>query len=378
MGVHAKFAPSSAPIWGPDACPASVRMQEAYPDREDSDASREGTTAHYYVTETLAGRPPAVGVSVPGTGFAIDAEMVECGQDMIRDVRDTLAAAGPDATLHIEQRVGVLGHFHRDNSGTPDVYIVNFKTRRLYIWDYKYGRRYVDAFQNWQTINYVILILTDLLVPPSEWQEWFIDVTICQPRNFHPEGPIRHWPFSGVQLVGYGNRLLDAIKLAENPNAPMVTGSHCRDCSARHACPALQRAAMSAVDVAYSGLPLDMPPDALGLELTILRAAIKRMGDRATGLEEQALHIIKTGGSVAGWTTERTKGRKRWKVDASEVAALGQIFGVDLMKPPTPITPTQAIKAGVDQSVIEAYSEQPYGAMGLFPVTDHAVAKRFS
>lgn len=49
---HALLAPSSAHIWAAEGgCRASVRMQQQYPQPEDSDEAREGTAAHHYVSE---------------------------------------------------------------------------------------------------------------------------------------------------------------------------------------------------------------------------------------------------------------------------------------------------------------------------------------
>lgn len=136
---------------------------------------------------------------------------------------------------------------------------------------------------------------------------------------------------------------------------------------------------MRLVDMAYTGQPIDLPPAALGLELRIIRDAIKRLGARAEGLEEHALALAKQGTSIPHWRGEYSMGRERWRDDipVENVLMVGDLYGVDLRQPVKAITPTQAKKAGVDAAAIEGFAHRPRGAMTLVPFDDADVAKRF-
>jgi hypothetical protein len=379
---HAFLAPSAAGRWGPDGCAASATAEAKYPQDTESPEAREGTAAHHFLTETLLGRVVKVGDLAPN-GHPIDSDMVDCAYDVIRDVQDTHKAwsgsFGPNEGFSIERRVSAAAVVHPKNWGTPDIFLVVRSVRKLFVWDYKYGHRYVDAFRNWQCVNYAAAILETEGVPRDEWPLWTIVVTIAQPRNYHPDGPMREWHFNGAQLSELVTRLSAAAVLADTPGAAFTTGEHCRDCRARHACPALQRVAMGFVDMSLTGQPIDLPPAALGLELAIIRAAMKRLGARATGLEEQALSLARKGTSIPHWRAEYSYGRERWKegTNVAELAALGAIYDVEMLKPPAAITPTQARKAGVDPDLIKTYSDTPRGAMALVPYTETDVAKRF-
>lgn len=380
MATHAFLAPSGTPQWGPGGCPASAGMQERYPKAEDSAEARDGTTAHFYVSEALHGREQPAGTIAPETGDPITREMIECGYDYVRDIRDTLAAASPGSAVKIESTVSMGGLVHPLNWGTPDCYLVDRPAKRLHLWDYKFGHRYVDAFENWQCIDYLAGVLEDEGIAEAEWPQWSFTVTIAQPRNYHPDGPMREWFFKGDRMASYIHRLKIAAQLATGENPALATGEHCRDCTARHACPALQRAAMSMVDYSFTAQPIELPDAALGLELAIIRDAMKRLGARATGLEEDALARARKGRTIPGWRADYSYGRQRWKEDTNvaDIITLGAIYGVDLAKPPAAITPKQAIKAGVDEEVIAAYSETPRGAMALVRSDGTDVAKRFS
>lgn len=377
-GSHAFLAPSSAFRWGPGRCPGSAGMESHYPDEEESEDAIEGTAAHWVASEALYGRAVPIDAVQPGAFLPTDQDMIDCAGDYVRDVRDTLAAAGPDAVLAIETKITGYAGIHALNYGTPDATIINGRTRKLHVWDYKYGRRYVDIFENWQLLDYAALTLFEYHVPRHEWPLWSISLTVFQPRNFHPSGPMREWFIDGSQLSRYANMLTEAALLAAALDAPLKTGEHCRDCAARRACPALQRAAMSAVDFAFEALPVNMPADALGLELAILSQAALRLKARITGLEEQAKALLKSGATVPHWRTDYSYGRERWAAPVEEVILLGDALGVDLRKPPAVLTPKQAEKAGVDRAVIEVYSEAPRGAMALLPFEQSDISKRFS
>lgn len=378
-----KLHPSSAHRWGPGGCPASVGMEAQYPDTGDSQKKREGDAAGWYVVQCLLDPttgpkvPPAVGTLAPG-GVPVTQEMVDCADDIVRDIGDTLKAR-QSGTLRIEEPVSAVETVHPENDGRPDFYLLDVTGRRLHIWDYKYGHRYVDAFMNWQCVDYAAMILESNGIPVSEWGGFMITVTIAQPRNFHPDGPLREWHFNGAQLAEYVARLKVAAGMAMAERPQMQTGGHCRDCTARHACPALERISMRLVDMAYEGQPIDLPPAALGLELRIIRDAIKRLGARAEGLEAHALSLAKGGTSIPHWRAEYSKGRERWRdeVSTDEVVMLGEIYGVDLKKPQAVITPTQARKAGVDPEAVKGFAHAPTGAMTLVPFDDADVAKRF-
>lgn len=384
MGEHAALAPSNAHIWAPDdGCRGSVTLQAAYPGPDDTPEAREGTAAHWYVSELLQGRDVAAGAVAPN-GQPITAEMIDCAQDLLIDVRDTMRAATPGSRLYVEERVN-MPVVHYENWGTPDAVLIDYEQRALHVWDYKYGHRFVDAVRNWQLIDYAIgALLTagcDPTVPydhPAAFRGWRVSLTIAQPRNYAPIGPMREWHVSGETLCDtYLPRLRQSAYEAMAPGAPYRTGDHCRDCTGRHVCPALQRAGAIAMDVSLQAQPVELPPHAIGLELRQIGDAIKRLEARQTGLEEHALGVIRSGTLVPFFSAQHASGRERWKTPAAEVFALGDMFGVDLRKAPEPVTPGQARKAGVDAGVIGAYAEKPMGALRLVRVDDDAAKLAF-
>lgn len=371
------MAPSAAPIWGAaDGCPGSVAMQRRYPEPDDSADARDGVAAHYYATEILQGRDPG---PIAPNGVPISAEMVDAAQGLLVDVRDTLAAH-PGAVLRVESRV-YMPIVHADNWGTPDVVLIDYEARFVAVWDYKYGHRYV-APQSLQLVDYAIGVMQEVAIC-AEWPSWRVSLNIAQPRNYHASGPVREWQTDGGRLLDeYVPQLYEAARAALSESPPTRSGAHCLDCTARHACATLQRAAAVGLDVAGGVEPVDMPPHAVGLELRLINDAIARLKARASGLDALALGLIRGGTSVPFFTAEYATGRERWTVPTEEVAALADALGVPgLLKPPEAITPTQARdafkRAGVDAGVISAYAERPRGALRLVRVDDNAAKLAF-
>ena len=380
---HSPLAPSSAHIWAPEnGCRGSVALQQAYPQSEDSPEAREGTAAHWYVAELLNGRDVPVGAIAPN-GHPVTAEMVDCAFAILVDIRDTLKAA-QSHDLRVEQKV-FAESVHEYSFGTPDAYLLDRPARTLHVWDYKYGHRFVDPAGNWQLLNYAIGIFDSEGLSPirpgdwskPEWSGWRITLTIAQPRNFDPSGPLREWYTTGEALRDkYLPRLLQSAHEAMQPGAPYTTGEHCRDCSGRHVCPALQRAGALAMDVSLTAQPVELPPHAVGLELRQIHDAIKRLEARKTGLEEQALATIRGGTGVPFFTAEHASGREDWQVGADQVIALGDMLGVDVRKQAV-LTPGQARKAGIPAEAIEGWTARPSGALRLKRVDDNAAKLAF-
>lgn len=363
--AHAKHAPSSADQRR--QCPASRRMQEIYPQDEESPASRDGTAAHWAVAELLHGNAIDVGLVAPN-GVMLDVEMCEaaelCAEVVMRD-----AMGGH--MIQIEQPVS-MPTIHPDVWGTPDYWVWRPRyeggraASHLYLTDFKYGHRFVNEYENWQMIEYAEGILPLCEVDGGNDHYTYVTMRIVQPRCYVGASPVREWTVKASDLRGYANAARAFEERAASPEAEMRVGLACRDCSARHACPAAQRSAYEAMELAESGEPFALPPEALGVELRYISRAIERLEARRTGLEAQALAAVKGGQAVPHWRIEQGYGRKRWTKPDAEVAALGDMMGVDIA-PRKPVTPGQAVKAGLDATVVDAYSETPLGELKLKP-----------
>ncbi len=345
MIAHAPLQPSSA--GRVVQCPGSRGMCELIPD-ELTDKADEGTLAHAVNVAVFNKLPPPEGT----TEEMMDgAELWMEAVDRYRDC------------IHIEERIDCPS-IHPDNWGTPDAWHFNRGKFTLRVWDYKFGHRHVEAYENWQLINYAAGVMDSLGITGLTDQHLYVILTIVQPRSYHPDGPIREWVVKGSDLRGYINALKMAWESSLLPDAPTKTGGECRDCSARHACATLQSSAYIGVDMVGVNTPFDLSADALGNELKTLTAAKELMDCRISGLQNEVLARIKSGANISGWTTQQGRGREKWNRPIEEVLALGEMMGVSVGKPAL-ITPKQAIKAGLPADLVRNYTETPAGEVKL-------------
>lgn len=366
MTTPGTLRPSSAPRWA--HCAGSFAMEATYPEDETED-SRAGTAAHWYVTGTVSGRPPTPGAVAPN-GVPIDDEMREAGATFI-----AFALSLP-LPRWVERTVTMAATLHPDVAGTPDLYVVDHTTNTLHVADYKYGHRYVDPFENDQLLCYVAGVCEAEGLTRERFKGWRVNLTIVQPRNYHPSGPVRTWSLLGHEAWRHFERIQEAAHAAKSPDAGTVTGSQCRDCSARHACPTLRRVGAYAMDLAGERIPQELPPEAMGLQLAMLRKAIARLEAQQSGLEEVAAARIRAGERVPGWGLKQGMGREKWTIPAEEVVTMGELLGVTLAKPAT-LTPNQARAAGMNPDVVKQFSTVPFGELKLTEVSDADVRKIF-
>ena len=360
--THAPFAPSS--LARVVACPGSyqlirnARANGLTLDEGDTDASREGTAAHE-VAARLAehGELMPVG-SLASNGVAVTDEMVE-GAELWAE---TVALYGGEFEKQIE-----CMYVHRDCYGTPD-YAFGPNAGTLYVSDYKFGHRYVSAFENWQLIAYAIGRM------PSYLPTVRVVLQIVQPRSYHRDGPVREWVLSGHELRDYAGILHAACAAAEQPDAQCVTGSQCYQCPARTSCEAALHMEQSALYLSGSTIPLDASVDAKAIRLRQIRRAADHLKQMESGISEDLTAAIRRGISVPGFTLAAGAGREKWTHEVQEVVALGAAMGVDVSKPGC-ITPNQARKAGLSPDIVAAYSERAAGEVKLVE-DDGSVVRR--
>ncbi len=260
-------------------------------------------------------------------------------------------------------------------AGTPDWWDYQPIAQLLRVMDFKYGHLFVDVFECWQLIAYVLGIVDFLELPEDTW----VEMGIVQPRSYHAEGPVRYWGGVGKLRVSDLRKYTEtarnaAFRALEYPDPEAAVGSHCLLCPARHECRTLELAATAVCDFVGTIERVDLPAPALAAELAILRDAAVLLKARVTGLEEQAMARIRRGERLQGFGIDHVKSRAVWNKPMGEVYEMGDLMGVDLRDEPTAITPAQAIKKGIDAEIIEGYSFRPPGAAKL--ITDSTTTAR--
>lgn len=370
MSDHARLAPSAAARWV--ACPGSVVLAEQFPD-ESGPAAIEGTAAHWLAAEVLTGGDISTLTMAPG-GVPVTDEMKEHVGVYVRHVLSLVGGYGDHTVWKTEFRLEAPS-VHPENWGTLDFALFDAKQKVLYVIDFKYGHRPVEVFENWQLLNYAAAAIDHL--GPQVAPDTSVRLVIVQPRAYHRGGPIREWVLRAGDVGRYTRRLNEAAVEALGDHPSTNVGPHCKYCPARVGCKALQQAALDATDQAADAVPLDVTPDGLGIELSLLKRASEALAARIAGLETAAMAEIRAGKVVPGWIIESTVGREEWAVSAAEVVLLGEMMGVSLAKSAEPVTPAQARKAGLDPTVTAQYSRRKTGESKLVPVNTTDARRAF-
>ena len=364
-GAHSILPPSGAGAW--KLCGLWVAMNQAYP-QPDTPESLEGNAAHWVFAEMLAGRPVLEGMQAPNGVFITD-EMIEGGELVVDTVRARMPVErfGPP---RVEEAVAIP-RIHAQCWGTPDIWAFSASPLVLEVVDYKFGHRFVDEYENDQGVAYIAGLVDVLAAKFGEGSGLFdqrlkVNFTVIQPRCFYKGSPVRTWSVMASDLRAHTNQLANAAGVALAPNPPAVTNSECGDCPGRHACPALQKAAYHDAEFAVKSSPVELPPAAASLELKMLERSLERLQSRVEGMREAVATYIRQGHSVPWHRAEQGYGRQQWTMPVDQVLAMGSLMGVDLSKPGVK-TPKQALKSGVDEAVIKAYSITPLGSIKLVP-----------
>lgn len=358
------FPPSNAHVWVNCAGAASLQHSRPLPrlDNQDDAAKQEGIAFHELCEQRLANaeltRSDCVG-QLTSNHVLIDDEMWDASDVYIDDVRSVCPGEGLKVEEKIDLSVFIEGQF-----GYVDAYVFGQPSHTVTVWDAKYGHRLVDVRENWQLIMYAFGIAQKHRIEPNHAYKF--DLRVVQPRGYHTDGPVRSWVISAAELYAYANMIHAAIADARQPNPNCTVGPWCDSCDARHACDALKRAVYAGADYVHSAVASDLHETALVLEYEMLKRFEQALKARLGGIEQQVIAEAYQG-KIAGYTARPGVGRTRWTKDVpvTEVVMMGEMLGVDVRKPVELITPKQAEKLGIDQAVINAYTEKPQTGLKL-------------
>lgn len=338
-------------------------------DEEQDDTIREeGAAAHWLAQSMAHGQMIAEGTLAPN-GVAITDEMI----DGVTEYLHALAAWGIPVNIERTMRIPSI---REDMEGTPDAWAYDAIQKLLRLADLKFGYRYVDVFENPQLLCYAEGLIHEFNL--NDLDLW-VEFTIYQPRTFHRDGALRTWRVRASDLRPLINELKHAAAMSAMPDAVCVVNPGCQDCAARHVCQTLQNAALGALEYAYKAVPHDLPPVALGDELRRLERAQKMLEARITGLQTEAINLLRKGAIIPQYQYTHGVGREAWVSPEAEAQVIGmaKLFNKDIRKPEKPITPTQARKV-LPERIVSMFSHRPPTAGKLTLMNERDIRKAFS
>lgn len=349
------------------ACPGSFALENRV-EKMESPSAKEGTLAHLIIKSK--GLPVFEEGFITSEGITVTKEMLN-GADLFYDYTKNLI----DASLfwEIDQEINI-SRIHEFCRGRPDFWCIT-KDSCLHIIEYKFGRKPIAAFENWQMIEYSAGILQKLENLDVKVEK--VTFTIIQPRDFRSNTPINSW-YTTVQILQpFFNKLRDYELAALSSDAKCIPTAECRHCPVRHGCEALQKICLDLSESIQQDTYLNLSNNQVGIELKYFKDAAELLNARITGLEEQAISEIKKGNMIPHFSMESIQSRERWKVPVKEIVELGDLLNINLKKPTEVITPKQAVAAGIPKEILSEYCETISSGLKLVMEDNKKIRKIF-
>lgn len=330
-GLHAKLSASASARW--IACPGSVRLTAGLSETTSRYAA-EGTAAHQLAEMCLReGRDAAEYIdrtfTVGEFDFEVDEDMAEAVQVYVELVR---LYQEDGYTIKLESRLDALQQLHPDMGGTTDASGYDAAKQRLVVIDYKHGKgKAVEVKDNTQELIYVI---GNVLGEYADKPIGEIELVVVQPRKPHPDGPVRRCALTPADLLDWMADLRAAALRTEDPDAPLIPGSHCDDtfCGAAGFCPALKDRALALAQAEFSERGeaiLPEPTRYSAEELGALLPQIALIENWCQRVIEFAHHEAEAGRMPAGHKLVAGRASRMWRSEEDARAAIPMLFGVD-------------------------------------------------
>lgn len=363
--AHSKFSFSGSHRWIEDACPASVRMSQGYPEQSNPSAER-GTAAHGLGEFVLRlGFDIRQMLGMEFNNIAVDYKMIDDVFVYTSYVNQMTAKYGTKPLL--EQRV-VMSSLGRDDVyGTSDCNFLVPEQGIVEVTDYKNGYGIVEVDNNPQTIGYAIAAL-------DTFQMWdrvhTVRNTIVQPNGNHVDGPVRTAVYPVRVLHDWREKFRRSVALAEDKSQKPKAGEHCYYCPAQANC----RARIEWVlDHAFVTVPFEE------LSIPELELIYREIGSTKAFLEkveERVFNLAMRGRRFDGYKVVQSYGRAECKDESAlvdEAVALGKTYD-QLYN--TKLKSKTDLKRVLPHNVVNKHFVSPEPGKKLVPMHDNSPAIR--
>lgn len=333
---HNKFSASSAERWV--ACPGSVELSTQAPPPIESPYAAEGTAAHTCLEIFLKNRTKLDEAErfllQPNSLVIRPKEMVQHARDAAEFVLGLYKQIGGELLCETKTSLSFIA---KDMGGTFDAAIVS-PFDRLLVFDFKYGQGVaVEPEGNLQMIAYALGLAHE-----HDFNFDTVEMYIIQPRAEHPRGPIRSALVTIEELEKYAAKFKVAHNAATMPDAPLISGDHCRWCPAKPICPQISGRALQAAqaDFAPTG-EITLPVDWKSFTNEQIGRALTAFDQLEVWIEDVRKHAkdrADRGSPIPGWKLVEKRAIRKWsKPDIVEKLAYekfgAEAFETNLISP---------------------------------------------
>lgn len=285
-------------------CPGSVALVDTVPPSLSSTYADEGTLLHDVMAQVLAGAKPEAlfGLTVGEHTFG------EQHMEKIQFALDAFEELNLDEYAE-EVRVD-FGDLLPGVFGSADV--IGYRGETAVIIDWKFGDGVpVDPYENHQGLFYAAAARR------TAGLEWVfglskeVEIVIVQPPS------VKVWNTTVDRLKVFEIDLVQAVREAQKPAAPLAAGDWCRWCPAKAVCPLLTGAVDRAISTKLDSLDVGQIAGYLD-QAELLEQFISDLRGLAT-------QLLEAGKPVPGWKLVPKRALRQWVNEDDTRKALAEI-----------------------------------------------------
>jgi hypothetical protein len=277
-------------------CPGSVALVQKMPPQPSNKYADEGTLLHNVIAEiVMTDKHPE---EFLGTTYNDQVLTLELIDSKLVPALAALDEIDPNKEMEIEAetRVG-FGDLLPGVFGSTD--LIGRIGKRAVVLDWKFGDGVaVDVEENPQLMFYAAAAMR------TEEAKWAfkdveeIEMVIVQPPQ------VKRWVTTPARIAQFEKDLVKAVKLAQQPDAELKVGDHCRWCAAKPICPQMTGAVDRALKTQIEAIDVQT----LGAYL----ANADMLEDWIKDLRALAHQILDSGAPVPGYKLVAKRGTRQW------------------------------------------------------------------
>lgn len=288
------------------ACPGSVALCDQMPPRPSSKYADEGTLLHNVIADILdKNLTPEHFLGTTYNDQVLTQELID---EKLKPALAALDELDPARAMNyaVETRVG-FGDFLPDVFGSTD--FLGRIGNTAYVLDWKFGDGVaVEVEENPQLMFYAAAAMRTKEV------NWVFDgvdtieMVIVQPPA------VKRWTTTPERIKLFEQSLAIAVRQAQQADAPIVVGDHCRWCAAKPICPKMTGAVDRALHTKLDALPTEQ----LGVYLQNADVLENWISD----LRALAFQLLEAGKPVPGYKLVAKRATRQWVNEETAKAEL--------------------------------------------------------
>jgi len=277
-------------------CPGSVALVQKMPPQPSNKYADEGTLLHNVIAEiVMSDKHPETWLGTTYNDQVLTLDLID---NKLVPALAALDVIDPNKEMEIEAetRVG-FGDLLPGVFGSTD--LIGRIGKRAVVLDWKFGDGVaVDVEENPQLMFYAAAAMR------TEEAKWAfegateIEMVIVQPPA------VKRWVTTPARIAQFEKDLVKAVKLAQQPNAELKIGDHCRWCAAKPICPQMTGAVDRALKTQIESINVGM------LGSYLVNADI--LEDWIKDLRALAHQILDSGAPVPGYKLVAKRGTRQW------------------------------------------------------------------